>query len=59
MRKFEYWIALKADGKEVLLYTKKDLMSANKYIERWSDKDYYVKVIKKNPLKRERAVKMQ
>lgn len=44
MRKIEYWIALKVDGMEVLLYTKKDLMCAQKYIERWSDKDYYIKI---------------
>ena len=48
MRKFEYWIALKADGKEVLLFKRATLTQAQELANRYKHKGYHVKIKQKN-----------
>lgn len=47
MRKIEYWIAQKIDGKEMLLYRKKNV-EAQDWVKRYADKGYYIVIKRKN-----------
>ncbi len=44
MKKIEYWVAKKVNGKEILLFKKPSWRFAISMAEKYKDKGYYVKV---------------